>query len=875
MARWLLRTVVVQREREAAAAELAEAYRTRAATMGTRAAGRWYWRQVAGFVVRARLVSAKHETGRGGMGWLDDLMRDTRWAVRSLRRRPVFTAVGVSTLALGIGANSAIFTLLSAHFLAPLPYAQPDEIVLLWETDRNSPDVTTVAPGNYFTWREQTSSFADIAAFNVDHATLSGSEGPAERVTASLVAPHFFDVLGVGPEVGTGFDDRSAREADGKLVVLSHGLWVRRYGGNPAIVGTDVRVDGHLYTVVGVMPAAFRQPERSLTFQATELWRPDLLEGSHDDFDSRYLRTVARLRPGVTVEQARQEMNAVAGRMAEAHPSENGGRAIVVRTLDDYLLGEARPALLMLVAAGATVFLIVCANVANLTLARGQERRRELAVRAALGAGRRRLVRQLLVEGVILALAGATLGTALVFAAHDGLQAVQARYFSGLTDAPVDLRVVMFATLAALGAAVLFSVPLARSASGAEIHDALVQGGERTGGARGAAATRSLLVVGQVGLATFLLVVASLLIRSFAALVSVPPGFSPDGVLTFTVSAPPERAGAEGVLSYYREVWDELDRVPGVTAVSMASDLPFTLENRWTELGFPGRKVDPNDPPRAEYHVVTPEYFRVMGIPLLAGALPDAAWEWRTPMPVLVNLDMARRFWPGRDAVGATFVLQWDDPVPLTVVAIVGNVLDDGFTGTPEPIFYAPFGSMVNRRMTLVAKVIGSPAGVVGEVREAVARVSPEVPVSDLRMMSDLLAETVARPRAAFLFSTAFALIALLVAAAGIYAVLSYSVQSRTREIGIRSALGARGNELVGMLLGHAARLLVLGLALGSVGALLAGRLLSSLLFGVPAWDPVSLVGAMSVLGAVGTLAAWLPARRAVRVDPRAALRSD
>ena len=805
---------------------------------------------------------------------LRDLRSDVRWAVRGLRRRPTFTVVAVSTLALGIGANSAIFTLLDAHFFAPLPWDRPEELVLIWETDRNSSEVTTVAPGNYFTWREETESFVDVAAFNVDYANVSGEGGPAERLTASYVSPHFFDVLGVDPVLGSGFDEASVESADGRLVVLSHGLWTRRYGADPSLVGRDIRVDGAPYTVVGILPPDYRQPERDLSWQATELWRPLRLDGRREDFGSRWLRTVARLAPGVDVGRARAEMDAVARRMAEAYPTQNAGRSILVRTVDDYLLGDARPTLLMLLGAGVAVFALVCANVANLTLARGEDRRREFAVRAALGSGSRRLLRQIVVEGIVLALAGAVVGTVGVWLSRDLIQAVQSRFFSGLVEAAVDLRVVAATASMALVAGLLFGLPLARSAARTELRDALAEGGRRQGRGAATRTVRNLLVIGQVGLATSLVVVAALFVRSFNRLVDVDPGFEARNVVTFEITAPPGREEGDGVREYFRETWDELERVRGVASVGLVSDMPFTGENRWTELVLPDRPHDPMDPPRSEYRTATSEYFDVMRIAVARGSLPDSDWEVRRPMPVVVNRAFASRYWPERDPLGARFELAWQDTLAATVVAVVEDVLDDGFDATAEPIFYAPFGALPNRRMAFVLRTDETSPLLWSSIRAAVARVDPEVP-TELRLLEDMLDETVVRPRAASLIGSLFAVLALLVAAAGIYGVLSYLVQSRTREIGVRAALGASRSQITGMIMGESSRLLSLGLLLGLAGALLAGRSLSGLLFGVPPWDPPSMIAAVLLLGGVGTLAAWVPSRRAVRIDPREALRGD
>jgi predicted permease len=784
----------------------------------------------------------------------------------------------VLTLALGIGANSAVFTLVSAHFLSPLPYQRPREIVLVWATQRGTMDPSTVSPGNYFAWREQARSFADVAAFNIDEATVSDGDGAAERVVASVITPNFFALLGAEPLLGAVFDEERVRASAGRLVMLGHALWTRRYGADPAIVGKSIRIDGVAYEVAGVMPPDYRQPELQLVWQRPELWRPLLLEQQRNEFGGRYLRTVARLAPGVSPELAQAEMDDVVRRLTELHPQENEGHLALVRTLDDYLLGDARPTLLTLLAAGAAVFLLVCANVANLTLARGDERQREFALRAALGSGHPRLLRQLLLEGVALALAGAAVGTALVWLGGGLIQGVQARFFSGLVDVRVDARVIAFTSIAALLAGVLSGLPVARTALRADVSRTLVRASERSGGAPSSSATRSLLVVGQVALATTLATVAALLTRSFNELVSVDTGFDAPRVMTFTTTAPADRGGGERGLDfrpYFRELYDVLAAVPGVDRVGLVSDLPFTAENRWTEPAVAGRPIAPPDSrPRAEYHAVLPEYFDVMGIPLLTGSLPARAWERDHPVPVVINQEMADRFWPSGDALGGSFQMD-DDTLQLSVIGVVGSELDDGYDAQPDPVFYLPFGSRDLRQMAFVLRVTGDPSEVAEGIRAAVARLDPDVPAEGLRMMDDVLAETVVRPRAASMIAGAFALLALVIAAAGIYGVLSYAVQSRMREIGIRAALGASREQLVRMVVGQSGRLIVFGLVLGWVGALLGARAVSGILFGVRVWDPLSLIAGSALLGIAGAVASWIPARRAVRVDPREALRAE
>ncbi len=808
---------------------------------------------------------------------LDQAVREIRWAVRALIRRPAFAATAVLTLALGIAAMSAVLTLFNAQRMSRLPYERPERLALLWETEAASGETSTVSPGNYWAWRERARSFSDLAAFNVDLTTLSGS-GPAERMTASVVTPNFFAVLGVGPALGSLFDRRSAREADYDLVVLSHALWTRRFGQDPNLVGADIRLDGRPHRVVGVMPPEFRQPERSLTWQRPQLWRPMDIESGRADFRSRYLRTVGRLEAGVTLESARIEMAQQVRRLAEEQPEFNGTHGFSVRSLDDYLLRDGFSTLLMLSAAGVALLLIVCANVANLTLARTHERARELAVRAALGSGSRRLFRQLLVESAVVAVVAAGLGALLVYGGRGALQYVQARFFSELVDVAVDIRTFLIMGGLALATALLLGIPVASAASRVDLGAVLSEGGKRAGVGPGARRLRSLLIVGQVALATALLSVAVLLSRSFLATVNVPPGFEARNRVTFAMTVPasryPERDDVE---QFYRNALREVGAVPGVVALTMASDLPFTSENRWTTVGFVGRPYDERTAPRVDFHTVLPDYFGVMGIPMVHGTTFEPRWEpVEGDVPVVVNRHLATMMTPDGNAVGRALELHGSEgTTTLTVVGVVDNVLDDGFTASSEPIFYRPFGSNPQRRMAVVAEVRGESAGVLSDLRTALARVDPDVPAAGLRTVESLLAETVARPRAASLIGAAFAVLALLVAAAGIYGVLSYLIQARTRELGIRAALGATARQLVRMVLGQSGKLLLIGLVFGWTAALVAGRGLSGLLFGVPSWDPVSLVGASVLLGAVGTLAAWLPARRAARADPMLALRQE
>ena len=696
--------------------------------------------------------------------------------------------------------------------------------------------MSTVAPGNYFAWREGMDSFADVAAYNVSTVTLSG-DAVAERVTASQVVPHFFDVLGTPAESGTTFREDAVRAADGRQVVISHSLWTRRFGSDPGLIGRDIRgerlaLHRRRRDAGGLPPAgalSLLAAGRALAPHAARRRRAGLRLA---------LSPGGRTSGGGCVAGAGTDRSWTrpTARLAEAHPEGNAGRSVLLLPVDDYLLGDARPTLLMLFLAGFAVLVIVCANVANMTLARGQERRREFAVRAALGSGRSRLLRQILVEGVVLAMAGAALGVLLVYVGRDVLQVLQTRYFSGLVDVSVDGSLIGITAAVATATGVLFGLPLARAASKLDLRGALAEGGAAGGGGPGPARTRNLLVVGQVAMATTLLVVATLLSRSFDSLVSIPPGFEAEGRLTFDVSVSARYDDAESVEAYFRDVWREVESIPGVTGVAMASDMPFTTENRWTSVQIDGVPLDPEDPPRSEFHTVLPEYFDVMGIDVVAGAIPRAGWETVDgEVAIAVNRRLADAFWPDRDPLGRTLTLDPSDPQTLRVAAVVANILDDGYDATPDPVFYLPYGANRQRGMSVILRTAGDPSGLIPAVEAAVARVDPDIPAADLRPLAGLLAETVARPRAASLIGAVFAVIALLVAAVGIYGVLSFLVQRRAREIAIRTALGASRPQLMGMVLGQSTRLVLVGLLLGLGGALGGGLGV----VGPPLWDPV------------------------------------
>ena len=884
--RWLealLRRALPSRDRDAMAGDMGELFVARVARDGRGRALWWYARHVLRFVVQQWM-------GGVAMRWISDVISDVRWALQGMRRRPGFTAMAVATLALGIGSNSAIVTLVSADLMAPLPYERPEELVAIWheqtEVKGGRSQNGGVAVGTYFAWKEAARSFASVAAFDEGFETTVSWDGGADRVVMGSVTPDFFAVLRARPELGTtSFTEESTREAGRALVVLNHDFWMERFGGDPDVIGRTVRIYDDPYTVAGVMPASFRQPDRDPRHRP-QLWRPSLFNARRDEFRIGGGHMIARLAPGVSVEQANAELARINRHLAQAYPDAPGCTGIfcddqpftgTVRSLGDPV--ETHAALILLIGAGATILLLVCANVANLTLARGQERQRDFAVRAALGCGAGRLVRQILAEGMVLAVAGAVVGTGVVLLTRRGLQLVQERYFSAITDVSIDFRVIGLTALLTLAAGVLFALPLARMASRSSLRGSMGDGGGQGGWDRRSNALRNALVMSQVALATMLLAVSALLVRSFDTLVGVSPGFDPHGRVTvdlYPLAADyPESADRE---RYFREIVRGVEAVPGVSSVALASDLPFTDWNMFSSVTLADQPHDEATATRAEVQGVSPNYFQVMGIPILAGRTFEDAWPAGEDEPLVLSRRLARMLVPGGNVVGRTITMGTTGPNALQthlVVAVVGDVHDGGYAADTDPIFYIPFGKRDLGFASLVIRTRARTSEVIPGIKEAVHRTDPTTPMKNLRSVDAMLASTVEEPMAASRAGAGAALLALLVAAAGICGVLSYSVQVRTREIGIRAALGADARGIVAAVVGQSALMLAVGLVLGLGGALAIGTALSSFLFGVQSWDPPSLAAATAILGLVGLVAAWVPARRAVRIDVTKALRAE
>ncbi|HSJ32872.1 MAG TPA: ADOP family duplicated permease [Longimicrobiales bacterium] len=806
---------------------------------------------------------------------LASLRDDFRLAFRSIRRAPGPVLVAVVSLGLAIGANTAVLAVADAYFLRPLPYETAERLILVWETTPRGERRMTVSPGNFSAWRERAGAFEDLAAYNIDFAAVSGV-GDAERIRGSIVTGGFFPLLGVTPLLGTGILPEHDRPEAEAVVVISHGLWQQRFGGAADVVGRTLRLDGEPHTIVGVMRPEYRQPERD--WRETAYWRPLRLDaGDAHDFGSRYLRVIGRLGASATLPAAREELGAMARELAQEHPVENAGYGVNLVPLADDLFSTARPALLLLLAGAGFILLIVSVNLSNLLLVRSQRRARDFAVRAALGAGRARLARQVFAEAAVVALVGAAAGWLLVMLTGDALRALQTEHLSDVAQLRLDVRVAGVALAVAIATTFAIGVlPALRSGS----HDlrTILVSGARAGTARGSTRLREAVVVAELALTVALLVSVALLGRSYLKLTGVDLGFQPREVLTMEIVMPsasfPNR---DVVIRGQEELLQRIEALPGVRSAGMISDLPFTVWNMSMPVRAPGVHAATETWPLIEFHTIAGDYFGTMGMPLLGGEPPRAPTGEDAPHGVVINRQLAEQFWAGEDPLGRELRLGGSDTdAPALVVGVVDDILDDGFAGAIEPRLFVAPGPGTSRRWMAVTVAAERRAGDLAvPVRRLIRDYDAEISVDNVQTLENLLAGTVAGRRAVLSVLLLFAGLTLLLALVGIYAVTSYGVNERTHELGVRAALGANRRELLRLVLGRATVLALAGLAGGLVLALAAGSALAGTLHGVTPSDPASLVAVAVVLGASALLGALLPGLRAARVEPITALKSE
>jgi putative ABC transport system permease protein len=805
------------------------------------------------------------------------LVQDLRYAARTLRSSPGFTAVVLATVALGIGANTAIFSVINAVLLRPLPYAKPERLVAAYQTQPGQGITSNgVSYLNFSDWKAQSRSFDGLGAIRMHDFTLTG-QGEPMLVAAGTVTSNVFGILGSAPLLGRGLLPSDDAPEASPVAVLTEKLWRERFGADPAVAGKTVHLDQRPFTIVGVMPAIFKTPPNA---PPAELWTPLSKDPVFEDLRQRrgghYLTIVGRLKGGVPTARAQAELATVAQELARQYPRENEGWGVRLVPLSESFVAGVRTALLLLLGAVGFVFLIACANVANLLLTRTSARAREFAIRTALGAGRSTLVRQALTECLLLGLAGGALGVALALAAMGALRAWLPPDLPRVGEIGIDARVLGFSFLASLAAAAVFGIAPALQASGSGLAGALREGSAGAGESRGKRRLRNLIVAAETAFAFVLLVGAGLLAKSFVRLQSVPLGFDPSRVLTAGMSLPrTQYTKPEEWLGFYTTLVERLASKPGVESVSASLPLPLYGAGLNFAFKIEGQAESPGADLSANYTAATPGYFRVLGIRLLQGRLLTEQDTAQSPKVCLISQTFARRHFAGADPIGKRLVFGFKESVSREIVGVVADVRRDGLGVVSRPEMYVPFIQEPWWAAYVVIRTSGDPMRLAAVLRGEVRALDPSLPIEGVQPMSQIVSESVAEPRFRTTLLGLFGGLALVLAIIGTYGVISYSVGRRKREVGIRLALGAAPGDVLRLVLAEGLALTGAGLAAGLLGAAALTRSLASLLFDVGRLDPATYAAAALALAAAGLLASWVPARRAMRVDPVRTLREE
>ena len=800
---------------------------------------------------------------------METLLQDLRYGVRTMFKNPAFTSVAILALALGIGANTAIFSVVNAVLLRPLPFEQSDKLVLVWEKrlalgrTRN-----TVSPPDFSDWRAQNQVFEDMAAY-IGQGFNLGSSAEPERIQGASISPSLFSVLRARTRLGRTFEPEEDKPDSNSVAVISSGLWQRSFGADPEIVSKTIKLNDKTYTVVGVMPADFVFPNRR-----SEIWVP--LTFSPEDAANRgghSLTVVARLKDGVKLQQAQNDMDMIAAQLEQQYQV-NTGHGVNVFSLYEETVADARPALLILLGAVAFVLLIACANVANLLFARSVVRQREIAIRTALGASRGRLVRQLLTESVVLSITGGIVGVFLGVWGLSAILAIGENSIPRVKEIKLDQWVLGFSLLVSVVTGLLFGLLPALQASKPDLNDTLKEGSRSSSGSIRSNRTRSLFVIGEVAVCLVLLIGAGLMIKSFARLLNVSPGFNPENVLTMNIAlSGPRYRDAAGANSFYQRSLERLSSLPGVKSAAFVTALPMagTFGSRY--FGIEGR---PPQPPgqgfNANTNVATPGYFATMNIPLLDGRDFDARDVKGAPDVVMINREAVRRYWPGENPIGQRITVEQRT---RTIVGVVGDVKQAGLDIETRPEMFFPYYQLPVPFGTFVVRSAGDPLGMISSVQGAMHEIDRDLPLYGIKTVEDVIADSVAPNRLNMMLLGVFAGLALVLAAVGLYGVVSYSVSQRTREIGIRIALGASHKSVLQLVVAQGITLALIGVAIGVIASVFLTKLMATLLFGVSATDPITFLAISLLLIGVTTVASVVPARRALKVDPMVALRYE
>ena len=818
----------------------------------------------------------QHRDARG-LPFLDTLIQDLRFASRMWRKAPGFTAIAVLTLTLGIGANTAIFSVVYAILLKSLPYPRADRLVMVYENVRlptYQNDRNEVSPGNLRDWTAQNSVFQNVAAYRNRSFNLTGTGEPL-RVEGELVSANFFTTLEVEPALGRAFAPEEDRPGAPHVVVMSGGLWRSQFGSDPQILGKKLLLDGESYEVIGVMPSRFHFPDLD-----DQLWVPlAMTPAERENRGSHYLDVFARLKPGVTLKQAQAEISAIARRLTELYPASNTGQTVNIVPLQEDLAGPVRPTLLVLWGAVGLVLLIVCANVANLLLARASGRQREVAVRLALGASRPRLFRQLLTESTLLALFGCAFGLLLAYWGVNALKLLATSRLPRTEEFSLNASVFVFGIVIAIFVGLISGLAPALQAGRESVHETLKSGSrESTAGSR--LGVRNLLVIVETALGVIVVIGAGLLLRSFLRIEQTPLGFQPQGVLSFRAiprgqkySQPSERS------AFYHQAIERMETLPGVQSAAAVTFIPLTFSRGSKGFTIEGRPpIAPGQIPMAGYDVVTPGYFVTLRIPLREGR--EFSWSDtpETQPIIIINETMAKTYWPQEDPLGKRIQQGRPDDPWLTIAGVVGDIREFDPLTPPRPTMYFPITQFPDPGDILrdwVVRSVRDPLRVASSVRAAVWSVDKDLPVTRVRTMEEVWSLAIASQRLNLLLFVLFASLALILATVGIYGVMAYNVAERTREIGIRVALGARSNDVLKLVLAQGLRLAAHGLLLGVVAAFALTRLMASMIYGVSSTDAATFFTVALSLGGVALAACYIPARRALRVDPMVALRYE
>jgi predicted permease len=820
-----------------------------------------------------------------GTRWLEDLWQDFRYGVRMSLKQPSFTVIVIITLALGIGANTTIFSVINSLLLKSIPFPDADRLALVWGKQTNDPDSRNIVSApNYQDWQRQNDVFTNMAIFDSAGKgyNLAGS-GEPERVSGVRVSSSFFEVLGVKPRLGRTFLPEEETPGKHQVVVINDGLWRSRYNADPAIVGKTIKVDSEEHTVIGVMPPEF---EFQFFSAIRQLWVPITYTKGDQERGSNSFVCVARLKPNVTMEQARAQMNTIGLSLAEQYPQSNAGTSATIDPIGEYGKESQQTTLLTLLAVAGLVLLIACVNVANLLMARGAARQREFAIRAALGASRARTIRQLLTESMLLAFAGGLTGIILAIWSSSlllkvlpgNLRAVPFRSIDAINGISIDYKVLAFTWFITCLTGIIFGLAPALIFSRRNVNEFLQEGSRGTTG--GGARLRQGLVAVEIALALIVLTGAGLMIQSMARLLNVAPGFDPRNVLVMSMSLPQENLyyGPPAHPQFARDLQEHVGSIPGVVSVSAVSHMPIGGGGAGRGFVIEGQP-DPGleNQPGAGYRVICPNYFRTMGIRLVSGREFAEQDSQNAPDVIVINEAMARQFWPDEDPLGKRIKLgAFNSGNPwLTIVGISQDVKEGGLDRRPFPIFFRPYSQAAWPVMTVVVRTASSPTSYINPIKQALARVEPDRAASGIRTMDEVIYDSLGSWRFPMLLLLAFSFVALTLAAVGISGVVSFSVSQRTREIGIRMALGARKGDVIRLVLNRSMVAALIGVSVGLAASFALTRFLTGLLFEVKPMDPMVLGSVTLILAGVAFIACYLPARRATKVDPMVALRQE